>query len=92
MVECDDVEGWAVVTNDDVRLGLFESKYMDGLPSTVNFGGGDVFAITDELQQQDMSFAKGPTRVESGGCGATIFDPYGHKVFFDSTLNEVKQT
>lgn len=55
-VEGDDAEGWAVITNDDLRLGLFESRYMDDHPVTLNFRGGDVFDIARSLGCEPIIF------------------------------------
>jgi catechol 2,3-dioxygenase-like lactoylglutathione lyase family enzyme len=90
-VEGDDDKGWAVITNDDLRLGLFESRYMDGRPFTLNSRGGDVFAIAEELQSNGVEFPTGPKRAANGGCSATIHDPDGHLIFFDTASGETKK-
>jgi lactoylglutathione lyase len=90
-VEGDDSEGWAVITNGDVRLGLFEAKFMDGETFTLNFRSGDVFAIADSLKNSGIEMTSGPKRGSSGGCSATLKDPDGHVLFFDTAPGETKQ-
>src|ERR1051326_8630983 len=91
-VEGEDEKGWAVVTNDDLRLGLFESQFMDGYPFTLNFRGGDVFAIAESLKASGIECSSGPKRASNGGCSATIHDPDGHLIFFDTAPGETKKT
>jgi lactoylglutathione lyase len=90
-VEGDEAEGWVVVTNDDMRLGLFERRYMGGNPFTLNFRGGDVFAISGALKDKGVELKSGPTRAANGGCSATLNDPDGHIIFFDTAPGETKK-
>jgi catechol 2,3-dioxygenase-like lactoylglutathione lyase family enzyme len=84
-------EGWAVVTNGDLRLGLFEHQFMDDSTVTLNFRGGDVFAIAEELKAKELTFSKGPVRGASGGCSGTLLDPDGYQLFFDTAPGETKK-
>ncbi|MCH8275237.1 MAG: VOC family protein [Armatimonadetes bacterium] len=90
-VEGDDDEGWAVVTNGDVRLGLYDSRHTDADALTLNFRGADVFAVAEELTAKGYAFSSGPTRNASGGCSAVLLDPDGHRLFFDTAPGETKK-
>ncbi len=91
-VEGDDAEGWAVLTNDEVRLGLYDSRHTDADGLVLNFRGGDVFAIAEKLKARGYEFFDGPKRHESGGCSARLRDPDGNVLFFDTALGETKRT
>jgi catechol 2,3-dioxygenase-like lactoylglutathione lyase family enzyme len=87
-VEGEDDEGWAVVTNDDLRLGLFEEQHMGDSPISLNFRGGDVFTIAQELANRGYSFASGPKGTPDGAASASLRDPDGYLIFFDSAPGE----
>jgi catechol 2,3-dioxygenase-like lactoylglutathione lyase family enzyme len=88
-VEGSDEEGWAVMTNGDLRLGLFEPQFMS-TEMSLNFRGGNVAAICDELRAKGHSFAKEPKFVEGGGS-ASMIDPDGHAIFIDAQSGETKK-
>jgi catechol 2,3-dioxygenase-like lactoylglutathione lyase family enzyme len=87
-VEGDDEEGWAVVTNGSLRLGLFEPAFMR-TPFSLNFRGGDVAAIACDLTAKGHTFVSGP-KFSSSGASAEMRDPDGHTIFFDCAKGEVK--
>lgn len=86
-VEGDDDEGWAVLTNGNVRIGLFTPVFMKDTHS-INFWGGDVMAICERLIDQGYSFEAGPTPGKDGGGSAVLRDPDGHMLFFDAAPGE----
>ena len=88
-VEGSDDEGWAVMTNGDLRLGLFEPQFMS-TEISLNFRGGNVASVCDELKAKGHSFAKEPRFVKGGGS-ASMMDPDGHAIFIDSLPGEVKK-
>ena len=88
-VEGSDDEGWAVVTNGDLRLGLFEPQFMRSAIS-LNFRGGNVTKICDELRTKGHAIAKEPKLIEGGGS-ASLLDPDGYAIFIDSLPGEVKK-
>lgn len=89
-VEGEDGSGWAVMTNDDLRLGLFESQHMGDSAISLNFRGGDVFTIAQELAKRGYAFASGPKGTPDGAASASLRDPDGYLIFFDSSPGEVK--
>src|SRR4051794_22239295 len=88
-VEGSDEEGWAVVSNGSLRLGLFEPQFMSS-PISLNFRGGDVAAIAAELASYGHTFDSGPKFAINGGVSASMHDPDGHQIFFDTAPGEVK--
>lgn len=90
-VEGEDEEGWAVVVNGDARIGLYESKHMGESNFSLNFRGGDVIANSDELLAKGYTFMKMPKAHKGGGGSATLLDPDGHTIFFDTAPDETKK-
>lgn len=88
-VEGDDTEGWAVMTNGDQRLGLFEPHFQSE-PISLNFRGGDVLGVAKELNQKGYTFESGPRQGKNGGASATLRDPDGHMIFLDCAPGETK--
>jgi predicted lactoylglutathione lyase len=88
-VEGSDEEGWAVVTNGDLRLGLFESQYMTREIS-LNFRGGKVQSICEELKAKGRELESEP-KVSNRGVSASLTDPDGHMIFLDAFEGESKK-
>jgi len=82
-VEGSDDEGWAVVTNGTLRLGLFEPTFMSG-PISLNFRGGDVLAVAERFGLTAKVGA-------SGGASASMRDPDGYAIFFDCAPGEERK-
>jgi catechol 2,3-dioxygenase-like lactoylglutathione lyase family enzyme len=91
-VEGSDDAGWAVVTNGEVRLGLYESKHMGEDPMSLNFRGGNIAGIAANLQAKGYRFEKAPSNGSNGAGSASLRDPDGHAIFFDTAPGEVKLT
>jgi lactoylglutathione lyase len=91
LAEGSDEEGWAVITNGEVRLGLFEPKFMGENSFTLNFRGGDVAGIAETLAAKGHAFESGPKSGTNGGASATLRDPDGYTIFFDSAPGEVRR-
>ncbi len=85
-VEGSDEEGWAVMTNGDLRLGLFEPQFMT-TEISLNFRGGNIASVCDELREKGHSFVKDPQLVDGAGS-ASLVDPDGQAIFIDSLPNE----
>jgi lactoylglutathione lyase len=90
-VEGNDQEGWAVVTNGQLRLGLFEPTFMKE-PITLNFRGGDIAKIASELKSLGHTFESGPKFAPAGGGTATMRDPDGFAITFDCAPGELMTT
>jgi predicted lactoylglutathione lyase len=89
-VEGDDAEGWAVMANEEARIGLFEAKHMGANAFTLNFRGGEVESVVAALSSGGFDFVSEPLFTERG-ASATIKDPDGHVLFFDSMVGETKK-
>ena len=88
-VEGSDEEGWAVVTNGDLRLGLFEAQYMTTQIS-LNFRGGNILSICEELKSKGHELGSEP-KISNRGVSASLTDPDGHMIFLDSSGGETKK-
>jgi lactoylglutathione lyase len=91
-VEGSDEDGWAVITNGDARVGLYERAHMGEDAISLNFRGGNIPVITGNLHDQGYRFEKAPTAGANGAGSATLRDPDGYAIFFDTAPNEVKRT
>lgn len=89
-VEDNDEEGWAVMTNGDVRIGLYAAEHMEGAPFSLNFRGGDVLANAAELSSKGIAIERGPLE-SAEGCSAWLRDPSGHVIFLDTMKGETKK-
>jgi len=80
-------EGWQVMTNDDLRLGLYHGHIPEAM---LNFRGGDVFAIAEALQAKGLTFEKGPLLERDKSAAAILRDPDGNAIFFNTAPGETK--
>jgi catechol 2,3-dioxygenase-like lactoylglutathione lyase family enzyme len=90
-VEGADDEGWAVMTNGDVRLGLYEKQHMGDDAMSLNFRGGDVVANAELLSSRGLAIEKGPVQGPRGGWSAWLRDPDGNTIFLDTEPGETKK-
>jgi catechol 2,3-dioxygenase-like lactoylglutathione lyase family enzyme len=90
-VEGNDDDGWAVMTNGDVRLGLYEARHMGDAPFSLNFRGGDVRANAEVLASRGLILERGPIEGPKGGWSAWLRDPDGHEIFLDTAPGETKK-
>lgn len=89
-VEGDDSQGWAVMTNDEVRLGLYEAQHVGEDSVTLNFRGGDVLANVEAIRAKGLNPSKGPQTTADGGASAWFKDPDGYTIFLDTAPGEQK--
>lgn len=88
MVEGDISKGWIVIEYFNLRLGLFENTFK-GI--VINFRGGDVQKISEQLKNRGYVFHKDYKQGKDGGGSATLLDPDGYTIYFDSTKDEMKE-
>lgn len=88
-VEGSDEVGWAVVTNGELRLGFFEAQFMDEDVVSLNFRGGDIAGIVSSLREKGLSFER--AKLVDGGGSASLRDPDGYSIFFDTEPGEIKK-
>src|SRR5438046_709790 len=73
-VEGANEEGWAVITNGDLRLGLFEEQYMGDDAISLNFRGANIRTITKDLNAIGYSFEAEPKLGDNGSGSARMRD------------------
>ncbi len=78
-------ENWVVMDSGNLRLGLYQGHIESNL---LNFRGGDVAAIARYLEAQGLKL-RTPAQVEQdGSTGATIADPDGNVIYFNTAPDE----
>ncbi len=85
-VEGDPAEGWRIMINGDLRLGLYRGHIPANL---LNFRGGDVFALARELKMRGVVLESGPEIESDGSAGASLRDPDGNLVYLNTHPDEV---
>jgi hypothetical protein len=78
-------QGWAIVEQNGVRLGLFQGHIPANL---LNFRGGDVFALQHSLQSRGLKMKTEAIRDPKGCCTAYLEDPDGNVLMFDTCPGE----
>lgn len=89
-------QGWQILARADhqptpkrrvqtVHLSLFQGMIPE---DTLNFRGGNVSEIADQLAAQGIDLKDGVKVAEDGGESLLITDPDGRPVFFDTTPPE----
>jgi catechol 2,3-dioxygenase-like lactoylglutathione lyase family enzyme len=78
-------EGWVILGHSNLKLGLFEGHIEKNL---LNFRGGDVFALTRELEGRGLKILRGPEREADGSAGAWLADPDGNLIYFNTCPDE----
>lgn len=79
-------EGWTVLVRGDARVGLFHG-FIKG--NMLNFRGGDVKKIVRGLNARRLKATDVRIVGDAGAGRATLKDPDGNVIFFDSTLAEL---
>lgn len=77
-------ERWAVVDHNNLVVCLFEGIE----ENLMNFRGGDIAAIQREAVANGLDFAKPAKEHPDGSWNATIYDPDGNAIFFNTFSDE----
>ena len=77
-------ENWIVLAQGNLRLALYQGQINE---ITLNFRGGDVLKIGSSLKELGFTFEKEPVSTEEG-ASATLRDPDGFLIFFDTHISE----
>lgn len=85
-VEGNIAENWVVLTHRNLRLGLYQGMFKG---FSMNFRGGDVGEISKYLATKNTNFKQEYTAAEKGGGSATVLDPDGYPLFFDTHHTEL---
>jgi phosphoribosylformimino-5-aminoimidazole carboxamide ribotide isomerase len=78
-------ESWLVLTNDDVRIGLYEPTATPFTGPTLSFRGGDVFAVAEQLREQGIAMEEGPEAEPDGSASAVFRDPDGLLIYLNTS-------
>lgn len=80
--------GYLLMTNDRLRIALCEGHINSNM---INFRGGNVEMIVDQLQSKGIEIESGPTIEDDGSVGATVKDPDGNVIYFNTAPGETMQ-
>ena len=58
-VEGSDEDGWAVVVQGDSRIGLYEPRFMESSPFSLNFRGSNLALLVPDLEGKGYQFDDG---------------------------------
>ena len=91
-VEGKDEEAWAVMVNGDTRIGLYGKEHMGDGDFCLNFRGGHVGKIVQDLEAKGHKFEP-EYKVEPDSPTGTAFlkDPDGYVLMFDHEPGETKK-
>jgi len=78
-------ENWAVLQHNNMALCLYQGHIDKNL---INFRGGDIDAICKQATERGLSFDKPAAIHPDGSTNATIFDPDGNCIFFNTFPEE----
>lgn len=82
-------EGWAILKHANGIVALYTKGDMNvSKPMVLNFRGGDVERIVKELKSHGIMFTKDFKAGKNGGGSATLEDPDGNEIFFDTAPDE----
>ena len=81
-------EGWVVLEHNNLRLALYQGHIAGNL---MNFRGGDVNEIARALKDRDLRMKMDAILESDGSMGATIEDPDGNLIYFNTHPDEVKR-
>lgn len=87
-VEGSPADGWVVLFNEASRIGLFAPAFMGHNSFSLNFRGGDIRLIAGAATEAGYRFEHGPRFLGDTGGSASIRDPDGYLVFFDTSQEE----
>ena len=73
------------------RIGLFTQEFMDDDSFSLNFRGGSVPQIANQLRQLNIEFDGEPKFTGESSGSIRLRDPDGYRIFIDSAPNEVKK-
>lgn len=80
-------DGFLYISNGIATIGLFE-KYI--AKTLLNFRGGDVYKIEEELEKHGFSMKEKAVKEDDGSDSAYIEDPDGNLIYFNTCQNDIK--
>ena len=89
-VEGNLTDGWAVMAQGSARIGLFNIEFMGEETFSLNFRGGNVPSIAEEISGSGISPVSQPKFKGNTGGSIRLRDPDGNLIFIDSFDGEKK--
>jgi len=80
-IERNPKDGVVVVQNGVCRIALCQGHLTENL---LNFRGGDISVIAEQLQETGVEFTKPPVTDAKGGTTALLHDPDGNAIYLGS--------
>lgn len=80
--------GWCQLSNQNSTLALYTENHIK--ENILNFRGGDVFKIAEALKNQGLSFETDAVKESDGSVGATLRDPDGNLIYFNTSPQEAQ--
>lgn len=81
-------ENWAVLQHNNMALALYQGHIKENL---INFRGGDIKAIAQEIAAQGLELTMPATNHPDGSWSAELRDPDGNSIFFNTYPAEREQ-
>lgn len=81
-------ERWAVLQHNNMALCLYEGHIKENM---INFRGGDVEKISEELQKRGLTFSQPPSVEADGSWSAELHDPDGNSIYLNTFPDEREQ-
>lgn len=82
-----ETQGWLVLELNGARIALYQGHIPNNL---LNFRGGKVFEIADYLKAKGLKMESDAVHENDGSDGATIHDPDGNVIYFNTHPDEVE--
>lgn len=76
-----EAEGWLVLEKSGLHIGLYQGHIPE---NALTFFGGNVAVIAKHLSSVGYEMTSGPEKEEDGSFGATVKDPDGNLIYFNS--------
>ncbi len=77
--------GMSILKRNGVTLTLYDNYIKE---TVLNFRGGDVFKIAASLKEKGMNFESDAAVESDGSVGATLRDPDGNLIYFNTAPGE----
>jgi predicted lactoylglutathione lyase len=78
-------ENWCVLQHNNMALCLYQGHITENL---INFRGGDIAALYKEASARGLEFEKAAVLHPDGSWNATLRDPDGNCIFFNTFPDE----
>lgn len=84
----DITDGWVILQNGNLELGLFQGHFKES--HLLNFRKEDVYKIDKELKSRGILMKSDAEKESDGSVGATLEDPDGNLIYFNTHPDEIE--